>query len=206
MIAKVHVGCGPKAHLKGWWNTDLRSFPGVDQALDATQPWPWRDQLTHVYSEHFLEHLELERAVAFLVHAGNALKPGGRIRLSTPNLVWVMGCFMLGADVATERRLQDTLAINRAFHGWEHKFLWSEEMLAGLLGAMGFERIEPYAFGESDDPELRSIEQHANYLVSGDQPSVVILEAIRGSRPIALDPAIGAWMEHEFIRYVRDGH
>src|SRR4051812_18166835 len=141
MIAKVHVGCGPKAHLKGWWNTDLRSFPGVDQALDATQPWPWRDQLTHVYSEHFLEHLELEQAVAFLVHAGNALKPGGRIRLSTPNLVWVMGCFMLGADVATERRLQGTPAVQPALPRLGDQVLWAGGRVPRVVRGVGFGAI-----------------------------------------------------------------
>ena len=59
---KVHVGCGPKVHLNGWCNTDVRPFPGVDRVLDATEPWPF-DSLTHVYGEHFLEHLEIDKAI-----------------------------------------------------------------------------------------------------------------------------------------------
>lgn len=84
-VRRVHVGCGPDALIPGWHNTDLRPFPGIDSAMDATAPWPFSG-LTHVFGEHFIEHLAVDQALDFLVHAGNALAPGGRIRLSTPSL------------------------------------------------------------------------------------------------------------------------
>src|SRR6201999_4605900 len=86
---KVHVGCGPHALLQGWANTDLRAFKGVAHVMDATEPWPWTG-VTHVFGEHFIEHLEIDKAIDFLVHAGTSLGPGGRIRLSTPSLAWVI--------------------------------------------------------------------------------------------------------------------
>jgi hypothetical protein len=88
-VRKVHVGCGPHALLDGWCNADVRRFEGVDHVMDATEPWPFSG-LTHVFGEHFIEHLEIDKAIDFLVHAGRSLAPGGRIRLSTPNLAWVM--------------------------------------------------------------------------------------------------------------------
>jgi predicted SAM-dependent methyltransferase len=205
-ITKVHVGCGPKAHISGWWNTDLRPFPGIDQAMDATAPWPWRDQLTHVYAEHFLEHLTIDQAFAFLTNAGSALQEGGRMRLSTPNLSWVMCHYELGADADPEVRLRETLAMNRAFHGWGHQFLWSEEMLTGLLESMGYEDVLTYEYGKSDDPALREIERHPGYWFAQGHPSVVIVEAVRGRREIGMDPAIEQWIEHEFGRHVKYGH
>jgi predicted SAM-dependent methyltransferase len=204
-ISKVHVGCGPKALLPGWWNTDLRPFDGIDEALDATQPWPW-DGLTHVYAEHFIEHLEIDQAFAFLTHAGNSLAPGGRIRLSTPNLAWVMLTHFAQQPADFEQRLSDTLKTNRAFHGWGHRFLWSEEMLVALLTTMGYENVETFAYGESNDPELRGIERHGGYSVVEGQPSVIIVEAVRGAAPIGVPEGIAGWVDHEFLRHVRAGH
>lgn len=205
-VRKVQVGCGPKALLDGWCNTDIRPFPGIDHVMDATEPWPFTG-LTHVFGEHLLEHLEIDKAIDFLVHAGNSLARGGRLRLSTPNLAWVMRThFTFGDDVDSERRLQDTIKLNRGFYGWGHRFLWTAEMLTGLLVSVGFEDVDLHEYGRSGDPELDGLERHGNYSVADGLPSVIIVEAARGPAPIARNEAIDAWIEHDFLRHVRAGH
>ncbi|MEI2418966.1 hypothetical protein V6O07_01730 [Arthrospira platensis SPKY2] len=67
-IKKLQVGCGPKNILSDWWNVDVRPFPGIDLAMDVTQSWNLNN-LEYVYGEHFLEHLTLEGAIAFLDQA-----------------------------------------------------------------------------------------------------------------------------------------
>jgi predicted SAM-dependent methyltransferase len=204
-VAKVQVGCGPKALLEGWCNTDIRGFAGIDQVMDATEPWPFSG-LTHVFGEHFLEHLEIDKAVDFLVHAGNSLAPGGRIRLSTPNLAWVIRTHFDVGPVGEEKRLADTLRTNRAFYGWGHRFLWTTEMLTGLLATLGYEEVEVYGYGESRDPEFVNLERHGGYSVVDGHPSVVIVEAVRGDAPIERSEPIDKWIDHEFMRHVRAGH
>jgi predicted SAM-dependent methyltransferase len=202
---KVHVGCGPTALIEGWHNTDLRPFPGVDSAMDATQPWPF-SELTHVFGEHFIEHLAIDQALRFLIHAGNALAPGGRIRLSTPNLAWVMATCFDPAPSSLQRRLDDTITINRGFYGWGHQFLWSEEMLRFVMESVGYECVASFAYGESDDPELASLERHGRNSIDGGLSSVVILEGVRGELPLAAAPAVDAWFERELLCHVRAGH
>src|SRR5690606_11195704 len=73
-IRNLQVGCGPKHLRPNWWNTDLRPFKGLDEPMDAVKPWRWNNLLDHVYAEHFLEHLELQDAVEFLLNAGRALR------------------------------------------------------------------------------------------------------------------------------------
>lgn len=204
-VRKVQVGCGPKALLDGWCNTDIRGFRGIDRAMDATEPWPFED-LTHVFGEHFIEHLELDRAIDFLVHAGRSLAIGGRIRLSTPNLAWVMRTHFVHGDVGEERRLADTLKLNRGFYGWGHRFLWTAEMLTGVMASVGYEDVELRSYGVSADPDLHGLERHGGFSEADGLPSVVIVEGVRGERPIARDAAIDAWFEHEFLRHVRGGH
>jgi predicted SAM-dependent methyltransferase len=204
--SKVHVGCGPHALLEGWCNTDVRAFKGVDHVMDATQPWPWTG-LTHVFGEHFIEHLEIDKAIDFLVHAGASLAPGGRIRLSTPNLAWVMHThFTHGETVDAERRLQDTIKLNRGFYGWGHRFLWTAEMLTGVMASVGYEDVELFEYGRSDDPALDGLERHGNYSVASGLPSVIIVEGARGAQPIAHNEQVLEWIEHDFLRHVRAGH
>jgi predicted SAM-dependent methyltransferase len=201
---KVHVGCGPHALLEGWCNTDVRAFEGVDHVMDATQRWPFSG-LTHVFGEHFIEHLELNQAIDFLVHAGTSLVHGGRVRLSTPNLAWVMAAHPTHGDDVDER-IQNTLKLNRGFYGWGHRFLWTAEMLTGVMASVGYEDVELYDYGQSRDPELAGLERHGNYSVEHGLPSVIIVEGVRGTTPIAHNRSVQAWIDHEFLRHVRSGH
>jgi hypothetical protein len=174
--------------------------------MDATEPWPWTG-LTHVFGEHFIEHLEIDKAIDFLVHAGASLAPGGRIRLSTPNLAWVMRThFTFGDGVDAERRLADTIKLNRGFYGWGHRFLWTEEMLCGVMASVGYEDVVLREYGHSEDPELHGLERHGNFSVADGLASVIIVEGARGERPIAHDEQIAAWIDHDFLRHVRGGH
>lgn len=207
-IDRINLGCGPHHALEGWLNTDLRAFPGVERVMDATQPWPVPDgSLSYVYGEHFLEHLPILQALDLFTHAGRALRRGGRLRLSTPNLEWVIVThFSPSGSADDERRRQQTLVVNRAFYGWGHQFLWSRELLQHVLLGMGFEHVEFFAYGESDDPALRDLERHGGYSVADGRPSVVIAEAERGDSEIGVDPDLTDWIRREFVRHVDSGH
>ncbi len=204
-IRRVHVGCGPHNILGDWWNVDLVPFEGVDQALDVTGCWPWKDRLDYVYGEHFLEHLAPAKAVQFLVEAGKALKIGGRIRLSTPALEWVIKTHFTFEPMPDQRRIEQTYAINRAFHGWGHRFLYSRELLVRLLSGLGYEKPVFHEYGASDDLAFRNLERHGDYWHDAGYPSVWIVEATRGSAPIAASRALLDEMEENFGKYVGPG-
>jgi predicted SAM-dependent methyltransferase len=205
-LRRIHVGSGPEHLLEDWWNVDVRRFPGVDEVLDATQPWPWSG-LEAVYGEHFLEHLPLEGALDFLDQAAAHLRPGGILRLSTPSIEWVWATH-LSLDPADDprRRIAQTYAANRAFHGWGHRFLYSQAMLERLLVSAGFVDLSWHAFGESEVPGLRGLERHGGYTVRDGWPSVWIVEAVRGERVGAIPSEVRAEAEEQFVRYVRGGH
>ena len=204
-VRRVQVGCGPHNLMQGWCNVDIRDFPGIDAVMDVTKPWPWKG-LDYVYGEHFLEHLELEGALAFLCHAGRALKPGGRIRLSTPSLEWVMKTHFTFTRKEPKKIVQQTLGTNRAFHGWGHHFLYSRVMLQWLLEQIGFTDIRFYDYGESEDANLRGIERHGKFTKAEGFPSVWIVEAARSEKEIAVPDSLRQHLDWNFSRYVRDGH
>jgi len=204
-IRRVHVGCGPHNLLPDWWNVDLREFPGVDQVMDVTRPWKWSN-LDYVYGEHFLEHLPIEAAFKFVQYAGNALHRGGILRLSTPNLEWVMLTHFSREAASSEKRIADTLVTNRAFHGWGHQFLYTKEMLEYLLQEMGFSSVRFFPYGESDTPGLQGLERHGDLDICEGRPSVIVAEAEKGMTPIAPSAALTRLFEETYLSHVRSGH
>ncbi len=205
-IKKVQFGCGPKNILTHWWNVDIRSFPGIDETLDATQPWKYKN-LDFVYGEHFLEHLTLDGAISFLQNAWQSLKAGGMIRLSTPALEWVLSTHFDLSDSTPQNRIRSTFAMNRAFHGWGHQFLYSKEFLFDLLENLGYTNIQFCEYGSSTHPELSDMERHGGYKIHNGYPSVWIVEATKGSQP----PQDGLsnylhFIEKQYMIYVRGGH
>jgi predicted SAM-dependent methyltransferase len=190
--------------MADWWNVDVRGFRGIDEVADVTAAWPWRD-LDYVYGEHFLEHLGPDDALTFLSEAIVHLRPRGRIRLSTPSLefVWQTHFTRSAPDAAV---VSDTYRANRAFHGWGHQFLYSRPFLERILRATGFVDVEFFAFGESHDAELSGLERHGKPVEVGGWPSVWNVEAARPPGEPAIDPTLREEIDHEFERYVRQGH
>src|SRR3954470_3552305 len=108
---RLHIGCGPQ-HLDGWVNVDLHPGPGVDRALDVRDGLPFTGAEV-VYAEHFLEHLTLDEGLAFLRDSHRALAPGGVLRLSTPNLDWVVRTQYIEPYASDPRRA--ALRLNHGF-------------------------------------------------------------------------------------------
>lgn len=202
---RIHVGSGPKALKADWWNVDLRPFKGIDEARDVVEPWTGYSDVEYVYGEHFLEHLRLDQAAIFLSNAHSVMKVGGRIRLSTPSLEWVLATHFDQTAKARDKIVSDTFKINRAFHGWGHQFLWSKPMLEDALEAAGFSELSFHSYGESSDSFLAGIEEHGGYTVTHGFPSVWIVEGVkRAARPRMeefLQKAVA-----EFQRFVDGGH
>jgi len=200
-IKKIQIGCGPKYILDDWWNVDLRIFKGIDEAFDATKVWPFLKCAEYIYAEHFLEHLSFKGAVDFLDNSRSALVDGGRIRLSTPSLEWVLKThFTFQSATAVDQ----TWAINRAFRGWGHQFLYSKETLIELLSSRGFSSIEFFDYGKSNDLSLIGLERHGGYRIVDGFPSVWIVEAIATNSVI--DDSFFNEGQNKFYQYVESGH
>ena len=202
---RVHVGCGPHNLMPGWTNVDIREFPGVDRVMDVTREWPFGN-LQYVYGEHFIEHLPLEGALAFLVNAGKSLKPGGVLRLTTPNLAWVIKThYRLDRDYTPEERMSQVCAANRAFHGWGHHFLYDLDSLRTILEQLGYVDVVCCDYGCSQHEALVGIEKHGGFSRFEGEPNTLILEAIRQG-DIQLPDELSGYLESNFLKYVRSGH
>ena len=85
---KLNIGAGPDFRLEGWLNTDRNPDYSRGVAyLDATEPFPFKDAtFDYVTSEHLIEHLTYDEGLRMLGRCFRVLRPGGRIRIATPDL------------------------------------------------------------------------------------------------------------------------
>jgi hypothetical protein len=193
---RLHMGSGPVA-IEGWTNVDVTAYPGVDVVLDVREPWPFA-AVELIFAEHFLEHLTLAEGLAFLRECRRVLREDGVLRLSTPNLDWVwLTHYKPPAELTPEEQLLGCLEINRAFHGWGHRFLYNARTLELALRTAGFAEVALRQYGESDVEALRNLERHERHNDLPDAPSVVIAEA-RGIAMEATD------FEERIAPYMRD--
>jgi predicted SAM-dependent methyltransferase len=200
------VGSGPENLHPEWWNTDLLAFPDIDDVLDATKPWPWPNRLDCIYAEQFLEHLEIDEAVAFLVEAGRALRPGGRIRISTPSLEWVLRTQFSFLPSDAPDHFLEAIATNRAFYGWGHRFLYSRGVLHTLLREVGYEDVRFYRYGVSDTPAFSGMELRESEPDVDGYPAQWIVEGERGAMEFEAPARLLDLLESELLQHLRPDH
>jgi SAM-dependent methyltransferase len=100
----LQCGSGPKLAPE-WLNTDMMHLRGREEGEtepgrlarldgnlyylehDATEPFPFEDDsFDFVYNEHFIEHLYPGDAIVWLKEVRRILRPGGHLRISTPDM------------------------------------------------------------------------------------------------------------------------
>jgi predicted SAM-dependent methyltransferase len=174
---RLHLGCG-QSPIAGWLNVDVQALPGVDRVLDVRKGLPF-ENVASIYAEHFLEHLDVADGLACLAECRRVLAPDGILRISTPNLDWVLAThYRYGNWPAEEDAIADCFQMNRAFHGWGHRFLYNRQLLVAALRAAGFADVSMHRYGESDVPELARLERHEKSGDSPELPHVLIAQAI----------------------------
>ncbi|MDX1632989.1 MAG: hypothetical protein R3234_14050 [Thermoanaerobaculia bacterium] len=197
----VNVGSG-RSPLPGWVNVDLQLLPSVDVVADVTSGLCVRSAAA-IFAEHFLEHLALDEALEFLQEAHRVLESEGWIRLSTPNLEWVLETHYDPGSPTPEGD-PGTLDLNRAFYGWEHRFLWDRSLLRRALLACGFVDLRWPGYGESDLSFFQGLERHERSADYPHLPHVLVVEGRKGPpRPDRLE-ALQRRVEERFLEHMEE--
>jgi SAM-dependent methyltransferase len=175
-----------RRHIKNWlkehWNRRLLNLggggnvssewltadidPRADVFCDLTKRLPFEDgSIDGILLEEVIEHIDYPAGRFLLTECHRILRPGGRIRVSTPSLAWIIGLWQkekpLPDGLVTqeaERVLEPCLpdatvlnlaAINATFYAHGHRFIYDEAALGCQLSAAGFQEID---FGTYKDP------------------------------------------------------
>jgi predicted SAM-dependent methyltransferase len=189
-VRGVQFGCGGRLP-RGVLNTDLVGFtdlrlgstaPGrvfrVNDAPfihhDVTQPLPAEDgAFEWAYSEHLIEHIPQAQAVVWLKDVRRLLKPGGLLRLTTPDLELYAAAYVsrdepFFADHA--RRIREfglpamptrrAFMVNQIFQFWGHRWIYDFDELVHVLALAGFaaDAVQRRAFQHSAIAEVGELD------------------------------------------------
>jgi SAM-dependent methyltransferase len=82
----LNLGCGHRFH-PAWQNVDIAPQNPCVMRADVSQGIPFPDgHFDAVYHSHMIEHIRVRDVQRFLADCHRVLKPGGIIRIATPNL------------------------------------------------------------------------------------------------------------------------
>ena len=200
-VKKLQIGCG-RNPLKGWLNTDLTFRKNEIAYLDAGKIFPLENEtFQFIYSEHLFEHLNFRQGLNMLRECYRILKPGGHLRLATPDMDFLMALHNDPQKTihqeyikwSTNRFIPDisnnfeenaylpAFVINNFFRDWGHQIVYNYESLELILKKAGFSNITKEEVGKSKIEEFDKLEKHGDIIPAAfNELETVVLEAVKG--------------------------
>jgi predicted SAM-dependent methyltransferase len=163
--------------LPGWLNMDaLPLLPDV-LYLDATRRFSFKDAaFDYIFSEHMIEHVSYHHGLNMLAECRRVLQPSGKIRISTPDLNFLVNLYRCDKSELHKRYIRwstrtfnhgtvpednAVFVINHFVRSWGHRFIYDEETLREAMLNAGFTNIVRCDLQESETPALRNLENEA---------------------------------------------
>lgn len=186
---KLHLGCGSN-FLPSWTNTDYPPKNDSVIQLDATQSFPFDDNtFDYVFSEHMIEHISFEGGLSMIKESYRVLKSGGKIRLSTPDLKFLIDLHQNPTKEINQKYINwavdmfwgnkiylPGMVFNNFVRNWGHAFIYDTDTLSYSLTAAGFKNITTCKIGESNDLDLKNLENETRRVRKGMPSGFLQLE------------------------------
>jgi SAM-dependent methyltransferase len=94
----VNLGSGPYP-LAGWVNVDIDPSGRPEVLADLSRPLPFRDaSVDYIHTEDFIAQLPPDGLERFFVECKRVLRPGGVVRVLTPDLERLMRTYLERPD------------------------------------------------------------------------------------------------------------
>jgi len=175
--------------------------------MDATQAFPFPNaSFDYVFSEHMIEHVSYDAGVRMLIESFRVLRPGGKVRISTPPLEFLIDTWMAERNGTLTAAQQQCIDYNMRRKGngvMEHPnacfllnyfmrmdypdprghiFLYDDRTLRVAMTTAGFVNIEPFRIKESRDSHLQGLEKDERLPAGMLQLNTFTLE---GTKPVS---------------------
>ncbi len=195
-IKKLQLGTYNNA-LDGWLNSDVYLQSSQCVFLDAARPFPFADHtFDYIFSEHMIEHISYDEGLGMLHECLRVLRPGGKIRIATPNLDSFVSLFSAEKNdlqkrymqwytkryLPTRHEIRQSFIINRCFYGWNHKFVYDFTTLRDSFEQAGFIDIRLCLTCESEDEHFQEIDTHGA-VVGNEEFNRFETLVLEGQRP-----------------------
>ena len=194
---RLQIGAGPTL-LEGWLSTDIAPRSEAVVFLDATRPFPFESGVfDYIYSEHMIEHISWDDGLSMLRECKRVLKPGGTVRIATPDLEVLLGLYtgkyaspagdkyirwITDTFLEQVRVYEPSFVINNAFRNWGHQFLYDGRLMEMAMREAGLTNITRLRPGESKHPDLQGIESHGRN-VADEEMATFETMVHEGDRP-----------------------
>ncbi len=168
-LLKVHLGSGPNI-LPGWTNVDYNPDFQPEVIADLKGPFPFESStVDFIHSEGCLCQFDLRGGQHFVAECFRILKPGGVMRVLSPDLRRLLQQYLESPEPLVELwrsavpipLVTETAGevVNTGIRDL-HQFMYDAQTLEHVLRKAGF---EPYsvAFNESAHEPLRGIDVRA---------------------------------------------
>ena len=168
-IKKLHIGAGNRK-IKDWLNTDIGN-KSIMPVVDVTKKFPFNTKtFDYVFSEHMIEHIKYQDGVKMLKESFRVLKSNGKIRISTPDLQFLIDLYLNEKDQLQKDYIEWSCknyqltegsiveVVNNYFQSWGHQFIYDKNTIENTLKAVGFTKIEFFKINESNNLELKDLE------------------------------------------------
>lgn len=193
-IKKLQIGAGHRGR-SSWLCSDINPTLGKIIYLNAARPLPFEDKIfDYIFSEHMIEHISYKQGVELLQECCRIIRPGGKIRITTPDLEVILGLHTSSPSDSQKEYIKwitdkyiggnsynAPLVISNAFQNWGHQFLYDKDTLESALKQAGFADLKQYRPGESDDEHLRGLECHGDNIGNDamNQFESMVIEGVR---------------------------
>lgn len=129
-----------------------------------------------IYCSHVLEHLALDDFDRALKNTWSYLERGGTFRLVVPDLEQLARKYLADrSEAAVHRFMEDSClgkkhrsrGLSGLLSSWlgnsAHLWMWDEKAMAAKLHHYGFVDVRRAAFGDSEDPRFKEIEERGRW-------------------------------------------
>jgi predicted SAM-dependent methyltransferase len=141
--------------------------------LDVARRFPFDDNtFDYAFSEHMIEHIPHAVGQHMINECYRVLKPGGRLRITTPDLAFLIALYQQEKTDLQTRYIRwsaeankpnvpfamDTYVINNFVRDYGHQFIYDEKALRASFERAGFAGIVRCELNESQSEVLRNLE------------------------------------------------
>ena len=127
-----------------------------------------------IYSSHFFEHIFKDDAANLLKACAKALKPGGIIRISIPDLAYAVSLYGLGKKT---QMLEDYFFVSgKGSYLSRHKYMYDFDLIKATLEKAGFSQISrcEYRAGKTPDIEILDVYPDVSLFVEAIRGEIIV--------------------------------
>jgi len=151
---------------RNWLNTDWGNPASCKEGIysiymDLNENFPLpSDSFDYIFSQQGIEHFTYYRGIHILGECFRVLKPGGMVRIETPNLVYFIDNYRANDkpvakavhEWAEELDAPPThlTSLNMVVRHWGHLYVYDVETLTELCRACGFANVHEVEMGKTN--------------------------------------------------------